>query len=516
MKTKIFALLLSLILLPCGMRAQSDETTDKSDTELNLTVTGNTGINKGAFQYGNIITVTFTPQPTQSASTNALSLEENTATLTYTPTEGEPVQLAKATEEKGGTFTLTYDTKDKKLPIGENLSLTVSYGGSGELNPAEETVTLTLEQAYLKNIPTVTGSFVYGETLTVHYTKQDDEDVSYQWYRVGDDGEWETITGVTGPEYNLTLEDIGNHICVSVIAADEWHFGTKQSTGEDMVSKATLDEIEITPSEATIELGSEGATLTAVITGIKDANDAKNWTWNSSDESIVKVEKLDVEEKTPRSTDNAIESKARVTPISAGKATITVTYESATYNKIEKKYEITVTAPKDPEPSIPPLPDMPKYYNIMVEECEGAMVETSTNVVREGNSVTLTIETAERYDAENMVVKFKRSLFGYWETATPDADGTYQIRNIYADIYIMVEGVTEETPTGIEQIEGAQVYTRDGSLFIQTPQPEQVLVISASGAILKNERFAGLRQFDNLSRGVYIICIGNERFKVRI
>ena len=513
MKTKIFALLLSLILLPCGMRAQSDETTDKSDTELNLTVTGNTGINKGAFQYGDIITVTFTPQPTQSASTNALSLEENTATLTYTPTEGEPVQLDKATEEKGGTFTLTYDTKQKQLPIGENLPLTISYGGNSELNPVEKELTFTLDQAYLRNIPTVTGSYVYGETLTVHYNPQDDETVSYQWYRSAD-----KIPGATEASYTLTVEDIGEDVYVSVEATDEWHYGAKQSDNQDPVSKASLteDAIEITPSEATIELGSEGATLTAVITGIKDANDAKNWTWNSSDESIVKVEKLDVEEKTPRSTDNAIESKARVTPISAGKATITVTYESATYNKIEKKYEITVTAPKDPEPSIPPLPDMPKYYNIMVEECEGAMVETSTNVVREGNSVTFTIDIAEGYDAENMVVKFKRSLFGYWETATPDADGTYQIRNIYTDIYIVIEGVEEETPTGIEQIEGAQVYTRDGSIYVQTPQPEQVLVISASGAILKNERFAGLRQFDNLSRGVYIICIGNERFKVRI
>ena len=175
------------------------------------------------------------------------------------------------------------------------------------------------------------------------------------------------------------------------------------------------------------------------------------------------------------------------------------------------------TDPEEPEePSTPPLPDYPAYYNIYVETCDGAEATLSSQVVKEGTSVTLTIETAEGYTAENMVVKFKRSMFGYWETATPDADGTYQIRNIYTDIYIMVEGVAEETPTGIEQIEGAKVYTRDGSIYVQTPQPEQVLVISASGAILKNERFAGLRQFDNLSRGVYIICIGNERFKVRI
>ena len=195
--------------------------------------------------------------------------------------------------------------------------------------------------------------------------------------------------------------------------------------------------------------------------------------------------------------------------------TISITSNTYTFTPTS---DVTITAvfTQISSPSTPPLPDYPEYYNIMVEECEGATIETSTNVVREGNSVTFTIDIAEGYDAENMTVKFKRSLFGYWETATPDEDGTYQIRNIYTDIYIMVEGVAEENPTGIEQIEGAQVYTRDGSLFIRTPQPEQVLVISASGAILKNERFAGLRRFDNLQRGVYIICIGNERFKVRI
>ena len=34
----------------------------------------------------------------------------------------------------------------RKLPIGEDLPLTVSYGGSGALNPVEETVTLSLDQ----------------------------------------------------------------------------------------------------------------------------------------------------------------------------------------------------------------------------------------------------------------------------------------------------------------------------------------------------------------------------------
>lgn len=156
-------------------------TTKKSDAELGgLTVSGQTGF-QGHFQYGDTITVTFTPQQKTDTSTNAQTLAKGTATLTYTNASGEPVELATATAQSDGSFELTYDTKEKQLPIGEDLSLTVSYGGSDALNPVEENVTFTLDKAILMNVPSVSGNFVYGETLTVNYTKQDDETVTYQW-----------------------------------------------------------------------------------------------------------------------------------------------------------------------------------------------------------------------------------------------------------------------------------------------------------------------------------------------
>ena len=202
----------------------------KSDAELGgLEVSGQTGF-EGAFQYGDTITVTFTPERKVDTSTNALA--ENTATLTYTSTEGKEVTLATATAQADDSFKLTYDTKKKELPIGENLTLTVSYGGSGALNPVEKELTVTLDQAYLKNIPTVTGNYVYGETLTVHYTKQDDETVSYQWYRSAD-----KIPGATEASYTLTEADIGEDVYVSVEATDEWHYGAKQSRRQE-VAKA--------------------------------------------------------------------------------------------------------------------------------------------------------------------------------------------------------------------------------------------------------------------------------------
>ena len=482
----------------------------KSDAELGgLTVSGQTGF-QGHFQYGDVITVTFTPKPKANTSTNALT--ENTATLTYTPDGGETVTLATATVGDDGSFTLTYDTKEKKLPIGEDLSLTVAYGGSSGFNPVQETVTLSLDKAILKNVPSVIGNFVFGETLTVDYTKQDDEIVTYQWYRSG-----EIISSATEASYTPTAEDIGKNILVEIIATDEWHRGKMRST-ERMVTKAPLDEddFEITTSESTIELGSEGTILTATITGIDDVNKAENWIWESSNKDIVEVNRLTPEASTTRSADNPIESTARVTPKGVGTATITVIYDSPTYHG-EKTYEITVKEKEEEEPEEPEepvTPDYPDYYNIYVDECEGVTVETSTNVVREGNSMSFTVEVAEGYTAENMTVKVKRSLFGYTDIIVPNEEGKYEIRNIWTEIYITVEGVEKETPTGIEEITGVKVYTKDGSLYVQTPKQEEVRIISISGAVIKNETQIGLKRYD-LPRGIYIICIGEERMKVR-
>ena len=168
------------------------------------------------------------------------------------------------------------------------------------------------------------------------------------------------------------------------------------------------------------------------------------------------------------------------------------------------------------EPSTPTVPDYPDYYNIYIETCDGIEATLSTKVVREGNSMSFTLETKEGYMDENLSVKFKRSMFGYWETATPDENGVYQIRNIYTDIYIQVEGIEKETPTGIETLKGIQVYTQDGSIFVYTPQQEQVMIISMGGAIIKNEMQVGLKQYTGLQRGIYIICIGKDKTKVKI
>ena len=174
------------------------------------------------------------------------------------------------------------------------------------------------------------------------------------------------------------------------------------------------------------------------------------------------------------------------------------------------------TTPEPEEPEEPVTPNYPDYYNIYVDECEGVTVLTSTNVVREGNSMTFTVEVAEGYTAEDMVVKVKRSLFGYTDVIEPNEEGKYEVRNIYTEIYITIEGVTEEeTPTGIEELPQAKVYAKEGSLYVETPQCETVTIVSMTGAIVGQSEQIGLKRYD-LPRGIYIIGIGTERYKVRI
>ena len=165
-------------------------------------------------------------------------------------------------------------------------------------------------------------------------------------------------------------------------------------------------------------------------------------------------------------------------------------------------------------------PDPISYYNIYVEDvCDGVDITTSKNVVREGGSISLYVEKdTANYTFDNFQVYYKRSYYGPWEVLEEGVQpGEYPIKNIWTHIYIKAQGAEEkEDPTGIESIEGVKVYTKDGSLYVQTPQREQVLVISMSGAVVKNEEQIGLKQYHGLQPGIYIVRVGDRAYKVRL
>ena len=165
-------------------------------------------------------------------------------------------------------------------------------------------------------------------------------------------------------------------------------------------------------------------------------------------------------------------------------------------------------------------PDPISYYNIYVEDvCDGVEVSTSKQVVREGGSITVYVEKdTANYTFDNFKVYYKEGYYDSWDELKEGTQpGEYPIKNIWTHIYIKAEGAEEkEDPTGIESIEGVKVYTKDGSLYVQTPQREQVIIVSMSGAVVKNEEQIGLKQYHGLQPGIYIVRVGDKAYKVRL
>ena len=165
-------------------------------------------------------------------------------------------------------------------------------------------------------------------------------------------------------------------------------------------------------------------------------------------------------------------------------------------------------------------PDPISYYNIYKENiCAGVEVTTSNNVVREGGSIFVYVEKdTEHYTFDNFKLYYKRSYYGAWQELKEGTQpGEYPVNNIWTHIYLKAEGAEEiEDPTGVEQIEGVKVYAKDGSLYVQTPQREQVIVISMTGAVVKNEEQVGLKQYHGLQPGIYIVRVGDKAYKLRL
>ena len=169
-----------------------------------------------------------------------------------------------------------------------------------------------------------------------------------------------------------------------------------------------------------------------------------------------------------------------------------------------------------PGPIVKPI----KYYNIYIDTiCPGLNVEVSKDVVQEGHQVSAYLTIQAECDTTGMRFEYKRGLFGYWkdlkelEGVQP---GEYIIKNIYTDIYIRALDATlpEEEPTGIDDLEGVKAYAKDGSIYVYTPNREEVTIISMSGAIIKHEEHVGLQSY-SVSRGIYIVRIGEKVFKLK-
>ena len=116
-------------------------------TSVITAATYNSEIETNTFTYGDTITVTGTlaassEQPDSSNGINAITEPVQNQVGLYL----DDNQLATANVDSDGSFALTYDTAGQGIPIGDDQTLTVKYGGSSDLTSGETTVTITLNK----------------------------------------------------------------------------------------------------------------------------------------------------------------------------------------------------------------------------------------------------------------------------------------------------------------------------------------------------------------------------------
>ena len=416
---------------------------------------------------GGSATLTATVEPSDAANQNVTWQSDNANVATV---EGGTVTAVGA-----GETTITVTTEDGSKTATCIVTVTVPVTGV-KLNKetlelftdGSETLTATVEPSNATNKNVTWSSSV--ETIAT----------------VDNNG---TVTAVGAGEATITATAGGiTATCVVHVRKP----ATVEASGSTNLS-FTTDQDEFT--------------LTAIVYGENLSQEPNCWEWTVANTDVVSLS------DTPNLRSGSVASSRKAFTIKGtGTTTITATYDDGTYRG-SVDFTVQISKPTPPDPI--------SYYNIYVEDvCDGVEVSTSKQVVREGGSINVYVEKdTARYTFDNFKVYYKRSYYGGWEELKEGTQpGEYPIKNIWTHIYIKAEGAEEkeEDPTGIEQVEGVKVYTKDGSLYVQTPQREQVLIISMTGAVVKNEELIGLKQYHGLQPGIYIVRVGDKAYKLRL
>lgn len=153
-------------------------------------------------------------------------------------------------------------------------------------------------------------------------------------------------------------------------------------------------------------------------------------------------------------------------------------------------------------------------YADITATCEGLYLDATRHKVVDEGDTKVFLYVKKGFETKDARYQFKRGLKGEWEDLVPGIEqNTFQVTDIEGDIYL--KGI-DAIYTGTEDIDGmVRVYTKDGSLFVYTAQPEEISVVSMTGVTVKRTRQTGLQSYP-LNQGIYVVCVGEQVFKVRV
>ncbi len=482
-----------------------DYTVDYSDESINageytVTVTG-TG------NYSGTATATYTITPAALTITGA-----TLASKTYDGTTNATVE----------SVTFNGLVNSESLTLNTDYTATAAFADANAGTDKSATVTVTLSNG---NYSLATSTYtlenqtivqaVFGGTTEISGSVLANCSDEVKLPDIPDGASYGTPTSNDVTDMSIT-DGVLHYTGGSGVTSEETYTITVPVTGAtnyvDYTITVTLTGKEIVTVKAegsknpSFSTSQDRFTLTATVSGENLSENPDCWTWDIADKTVADF----IDSPTTRSMSV---SDSRTFEIKGpGTTTITATYDDGKYHG-SVIFSVSISKPTTPDPQ-------PAIYNIYVEDvCDGVEVSTSKQAVKEGGSIIVYVEKdTAHYTFDNFHVYYKEGYYGPWvELPEGVQPGEYPIKNIWNHIYIKAEGAEEkEDPTGIEQIEGVKVYTKDGSLYVQTPQREQVIIVSMSGAVVKNEEQIGLKQYHGLQPGIYIVRVGDRAYKVRL
>lgn len=154
-------------------------------------------------------------------------------------------------------------------------------------------------------------------------------------------------------------------------------------------------------------------------------------------------------------------------------------------------------------------------YSDLSVTCEGLYLDADRKMVDNNGTTKVYLTIEPNYSIKNAHYMFRRGIDEAWEELTLSTEANvFVITGIESDIYL--KG-TDAVPTGTEDTlsETIRVYTQDGMLYVYTAQQEEVSVISMVGAVVKRTQQTGLQSYP-LNQGIYVVCVGEQVFKVRV
>ena len=153
-------------------------------------------------------------------------------------------------------------------------------------------------------------------------------------------------------------------------------------------------------------------------------------------------------------------------------------------------------------------------YSDLSVTCKGLYLDADRKLVANNGSTKVYLTIEPNYSIKNAHYMFRRGIHEAWEELTPSTESNvFVVTGIESDIYLKA---VDAVSTGMEDIDGTvRVYAKDGSLYIYTPQQDDITVISMTGVTVKRTQQTGLQSYP-LNQGIYVVLVGEQVFKVRV